>query len=97
MLGASVTMDLLAGILAQRGDVGRTVRNSTSLSGAFDFELDYMPTAPLDPSNPNAAQTAADGPTLFTALKEQLGLRLDSRQGPVEVVVIDRVSRPTEN
>ena len=84
--GLSVSLDLLAGVLTQAPDVGRTVRNQTGLGGVYDVELEFAPMA-----------AGGDGPSLFTALREQLGLRLDSRQGPVEVVVIDRAERPSEN
>ena len=78
--------------------VGRIVLDKTELTGNYDFELTYAPEAlgiggpPLlnggpPPVDPNA-------PTLFTALQEQLGLKLDSQRGPVDVVVIDRVEQP---
>ena len=84
--GLSVSLNLLAGVLAQMPDVGRTVHNQTLLVGVYDVELEFAPMA-----------AGGDGPSVFTALREQLGLRLDSRQGPVEVVVIDRAERPSEN
>lgn len=79
--------------------VGRIVLDKTELTGNYDFELTYAPEAiggvgapalinggpvPVDPNAPN----------LFTALQEQLGLKLDSQRGPVEVVVIDRLEQP---
>jgi uncharacterized protein (TIGR03435 family) len=78
--------------------VGRIVLDKTELTGNYDFELTYALEAlnggppPLlnggpPPVDPNA-------PTLFTALQEQLGLKLDSQRGPVDVVVIDRVEQP---
>ena len=69
----------------------RAVTDMTGLTGTFDFVLDY---APLDPrfSDPTGAQS------IFTALQEQLGLKLESRKGPVEVVMIDRMEKtPTKN
>ena len=78
--------------------VGRIVLDRTELTGTFDYELTFAPEAlggnppPLvngapPPVDPNA-------PTLFTALQEQLGLKLDSQRGPVPVIVIDRVEPP---
>jgi uncharacterized protein (TIGR03435 family) len=69
----------------------RVVTDMTGLTGTFDFVLDY---APLDPrfSDPAGARS------IFTALQEQLGLKLESRKGPVELLVIDAVRKtPTEN
>jgi uncharacterized protein (TIGR03435 family) len=80
--------------------VGRIVLDRTGLDGAYDFELTYAPEQRLPagalfnggteppPVDPNA-------PSLFTALQEQLGLKLDSDRGPVEVLVIDRVEQPS--
>jgi uncharacterized protein (TIGR03435 family) len=73
--------------------VGRQVIDRTGLSGGFDFELQFSgraTTAAVDGA-------AADGVSLFTALEEQLGLKLESTRVPVEFVVIDRLERPTEN
>jgi uncharacterized protein (TIGR03435 family) len=67
----------------------RQVSDGTGLTGEYDFSLRWTPD-----------QTVVDepGPSVFTALQEQLGLRLESREGPVEVLVIDHVERtPTEN
>lgn len=66
---------------------GRTVVDETGLGGAgFDYELRWSP----DPANP-------DGPSIFTAIEEQLGLKLVPKSGPVEVLVIDSISEPTAN
>jgi uncharacterized protein (TIGR03435 family) len=85
------TMANLARMLPQY--VGRSVEDRTGLSGAFDFDLDFEPRDPkefTDVPDP-------DRPSIFTALREQFGLKLESTRGPVEVVVIDGVERPTEN
>jgi uncharacterized protein (TIGR03435 family) len=64
-------------------NTGRLVADRTGLTGVWDFDLKYSP--------PNAPNADPDRPSLFTALQEQLGLRLDATTGPVEVLVIDRV------
>jgi uncharacterized protein (TIGR03435 family) len=69
------------------GQVGELVTDRTGLSGEYDFTLEWVP---------NLNDSAA-GPSLFTALVEQLGLRLEAGKRPVEAVVIDRIERPTED
>jgi uncharacterized protein (TIGR03435 family) len=78
--------------------VGRIVLDKTELTGNYDFELTYAPEAigsvgapPLINGGPVTVDPNA--PNLFTALQEQLGLKLDSQRGPVEVVVIDRLEQ----
>jgi uncharacterized protein (TIGR03435 family) len=65
---------------------GRTVVDRTGLTGVWDFDLQWSP--------PNAPNADPDRPSIFTALPEQLGLRLDATTAPVEVLVIDQVERP---
>jgi uncharacterized protein (TIGR03435 family) len=91
------SMSELARSLSQQ--VGRVVVDKTGLTGGFDFELTYTPVqigtgGPL--GAPDGAPVAADpnAPNLFTALQEQLGLKLDSERGPVEVLVIDHIEQP---
>jgi bla regulator protein BlaR1 len=82
-----VPMSMLARTLARM--LQHQVSDSTGLTGEYDFTLRWTPD-----------QTVVDepGPSVFTALQEQLGLKLESRKGPVEVLVIDHVERtPTEN
>jgi uncharacterized protein (TIGR03435 family) len=68
--------------------VGRPIVNKTGLEGGYDLMLDYAPEG-ADASDPR--------PSLFTALKEQLGLELAPGKGPVDVIVVDHIERPTEN
>jgi bla regulator protein blaR1 len=86
----SITMDVLATELAEA--VRRPVVNRTGLIGEFDLDVNYAPD--LDTV---AAPETATAPTLTTALREQLGLKLEGDRGPVDVLVIDRALMPTEN
>ena len=92
-----VTMDVLAAQLSAR--VGRSVVDRTGLSGRFDLDVDFAP-QPLraEPgSDPASVDRPADsGPSIYTAIQEQLGLKLDSQKRSVDVTVIDSVERPTE-
>jgi uncharacterized protein (TIGR03435 family) len=76
----------------------RIVIDRTGLSGNFDVDLTYTPDRlPQGPPPPGVQMPSIDpnGPSLFTAVQEQLGLKLESERGPVEVLVIDHVERPT--
>jgi uncharacterized protein (TIGR03435 family) len=70
----------------------RPVVDRTGLTGRFDFDLEYTATSDLA----NLAD-AADRVSIFTAIQEQLGLRLQAEDVPLEVLVIDAIERPTEN
>jgi uncharacterized protein (TIGR03435 family) len=80
--------------------LGRTIIDKTGVTGKYDIRLEWTPdesqTATLPPDAPKPAADSA-GPSIFTALQEQLGLKLESQKGPVEVLVIDRAEKPTEN
>jgi uncharacterized protein (TIGR03435 family) len=88
-----VTLNELANTLSRR--VGRPVINRTGLAGEFQFELSWL--QDLQAGAAAAPAPANDGPTLFTALQDQLGLKLESGRGPVEFLVIESVERPTPN
>jgi uncharacterized protein (TIGR03435 family) len=90
------SMSALASSLGQF--VSRPVSDRTQLTGLFDFELKWTPdTLPQLPSGAPPLDIDPNGPSIFTALQEQLGLTLESTRGPVDVVVIDRLERPTED
>lgn len=82
--GGSVTIEMLATMLSN--PAGRLVFDRTGLTGKFDADLEWSPD-----------QTATDKPSIFSAVQEQLGLKLESTRGPVDVVVIDHVERPVED
>jgi len=69
------------------GRLDRTVTDRTGLAGAYDVKLDWSPDLSTDTSSAS----------IFTALQDQLGLKLESGKGPVEIIVIDSLERPTEN
>jgi uncharacterized protein (TIGR03435 family) len=98
--GGGQSMAQIATLLS--GRVGRTVVDRTGLTGNFDLDLswtpDQMPPAlsgAPPPGAPPLAPIDPNGPSIFTALQEQLGLKLESTKGPVDVVVIDSVEQPT--
>ena len=81
-------------------EVGRTVVDTTGFAGVFNVRLEFAPDLPgfdTGPASVRPSASVAPGLTLFTALQEQLGLRLVPAQGPVDVIVIERVERPSEN
>jgi bla regulator protein blaR1 len=86
--------------------VGRTVVNNTGLTANYDYLLHWTPDessmprigpAGGGPPPQDDAPVDPNGPTLFTALEEQLGLKLQSEKGKVDVIVIDHIDLPTEN
>jgi uncharacterized protein (TIGR03435 family) len=83
------------------GQVQRVVLDRTGLTGNWDFELTYTPDQSQPPPGggppPGVELPAVDpnGPSLFTAVQEQLGLKLEPARGPVDVLVIDRIEQPT--
>lgn len=96
MQGRAVPLSYIAGSLAVT--LRREVVDKTNLTGLYDFKLQWTPDSIAlgNTSSPTPASSSS-GLSLFTALQEQLGLKLESSKGPVEVLVIDSVSRPTEN
>ena len=91
------TLSDLTMILARFPAVSRRVLDRTGLTGRFDFDLEWTPlVAPPGPPPPGVPSDAA-GPTLFTALQEQLGLKLESTKETIAVLVIDSVNQPSPN
>lgn len=99
MLAKGMALDRVAQDFQEVGDDtgGRTVVNKTGLTGQYDFTLDWMPEQGAAAPGVDGAAAASEGPSIFTALQEQLGLRLVPAKGMVEVIVIDSIERPTEN
>ena len=76
-------------------ELQRPIIDRTQLTGRYDIDLNFLPDS--GPMTINGTAINADAPSLTTAVREQLGLKLDSTRAPIDVVVIDRVSAPTEN
>jgi uncharacterized protein (TIGR03435 family) len=109
IVASSVPLTELARILSPR--LGRIVYDKTGLTGLYDFDLTFSPEqlgggpgGPLalgggapPPGAPPLPAVDPNAPSLFTAVQEQLGLRLESTKAPVDVIVIDSVERPTED
>lgn len=88
-------MPLLARLLTS--SAGRTVLDRTGLSGTYDVELSYSPPVAFYATRSEGIKVANDqgaGTPIFTAVREQLGLRLESGRGPSEVLVIESAARP---
>jgi uncharacterized protein (TIGR03435 family) len=101
LTGKKAPMFILALLLSSM--TGRTVVNKTDLKGSYDYTLDWTKylQPPQVPPGAEATPVALDPMSvetaISTALQEQLGLKLESTKGPVEILVIDHVERPSEN
>jgi uncharacterized protein (TIGR03435 family) len=96
----NATMADFAGVM-QGAVLDRPVVDQTGLSGRFDFTLTWTPDefqfGGLGIRVPPPADNAAAPPDLFTAMQEQLGLKLEATKAPAEVFVVDRVEKPSAN
>jgi uncharacterized protein (TIGR03435 family) len=97
IVGKNLQMENLVRYLA--GQVGRDVLDKTGLTGKYNFKFSFSPdlNRPPDIAAPDAPRADTSGPSIFTALQEQLGLRLDTQKAPVEIIVIDSVQKPSDN
>ena len=90
--GTTISMASLVDMLAN--ELHRTVIDLTSLIGFYDMHLTYAPDRPAGEDNGQAADT---GPSLFSALQDQLGLKLVPAKGPVTTLIVDHIEPPTPN
>ncbi|MBZ5612140.1 MAG: TIGR03435 family protein [Acidobacteriia bacterium] len=101
--GEGVPLEMLTNVLSNQ--LGRPVIDRTGLQGPFDLKLEWTPdpgqAGPFGGLPPPGVEVPPppdpNGPSLFTAVQEQLGLRLESTKGPVQMIVIDKVEKPSEN
>ncbi|HLK48097.1 MAG TPA: TIGR03435 family protein [Bryobacteraceae bacterium] len=101
--GEGVGMDFVVQVLANQ--VGRAVIDKTGLKGKYDMKLTWTPDGPqgFGPGGgplPGGVEPPApdpNGPTIFSALQDQLGLKLESGRGPTDMIVIDHVEKASEN
>jgi len=100
--GTAVTISDLADMVS--GELGHEVVDRTGLEGKYDFSLNFKPEGPAPvPDHPVDSDSGVDapppdtsGPSIFTALQEQVGLKLEPQKGPVKILVIDSIEKPTE-
>jgi uncharacterized protein (TIGR03435 family) len=101
MTGRAVTIEMLVKALVGAVEDHREIRDQTGLDGRFDLDLEWTPDnavvnlRPLDA--PPLPVVDPNGPPLVTALREQLGLRLDPQKAGAKVWVIENVERPNTN
>jgi uncharacterized protein (TIGR03435 family) len=95
MPARNVTVGDFVSVL-QRAILDRPVVDKTGLTGRYDFDLTWAPDASQFGGEIPAPEDASS-PTFFTAIREQLGLRLEATRGPVEVFVVDNAERPSPN
>jgi bla regulator protein BlaR1 len=95
LVAKRMTMRAFASLLSRM--TSRLVQDHTALDGEFNFTLTWTPDDFQRPDPLGRAPATAEAPSLFTALQEQLGLRLESTRAPVDVLVIDHVERPSED
>jgi uncharacterized protein (TIGR03435 family) len=112
LAGSAVPVSILTDVLSRQPEIGgRVIVDETGLKGRYDLNLHWAAEGPspmggMGPG-PGAGGAPGDaggasasdstGPSIFTALEEQLGLKLEPRKGPVDVLVIENIERPSEN
>src|ERR1039458_222746 len=93
----NMTMEKFAAYLTTL-NLGREVQDRTGLTGRYDLKLDFAPlTAATAPSAESTAPAPDAAPDIFTAIQEQLGLKLEPARGPVQTLVIDHIEKPSGN
>jgi uncharacterized protein (TIGR03435 family) len=92
---AGVTLDDFSTRLDQVLD--RPVVNRTEIAGLFDIRLDFARQGTTLAASPTGGVLESDTPSIFTAIQQQLGLRLEATKGPIEVLIIDHAEKPSEN
>jgi uncharacterized protein (TIGR03435 family) len=95
--GRATMADLAMRLLNNAVDDHRPVEDRSGLSGTFEFDLEWTPVAPVPADAPPAPPVDPNGISLFTALREQLGLRLEPAKQRIDILVVDRAERPTED
>jgi uncharacterized protein (TIGR03435 family) len=100
LAGTRLTMDVFATVLSR--ELETDVLNRTGLPGKYDLQLDWTPDSgpcrvAADSQSRSAAADPSGLPPFHTALQQQLGLRLESSKGPMEILIVDRVERPSGN
>lgn len=99
LTGTAAPIAILVNQLSQQ--LGRSVTDKTGLTGRYDFTLKWTPddlgVAAGQPAGPDAPTADPSGPSIFTAVQEDLGLKLQSAKGQVEILVIDHAERPDAN
>ncbi len=100
--GQGITLAEMAQALTQElsQELGRVVIDKTGIDGRYDVTLKWTPdtgAAGMDGGTESTAPPPDSGPSIFTAIQEELGLKLESTKGPVQVLVIDHVEMPSEN
>ena len=99
LIATTATMKSLADALSHL--LGRPVRDETGLDATYDFTIEWDPNSTLPMNGPTARpQEPSSDPgrsSIFTAITQQLGLRLDSKKASVQVLVIEKLNHPTEN
>jgi len=95
--GRATMKDFANRFAAQAVDDRRPVEDHTGLAGTFDFDIEWTPILPIPADAPPAPPVDPQGPPLFTALREQLGLKLEPARQQIDIVVVDHAERPTEN
>jgi len=101
-----MTVLQFSGAISRMPGINRVVLDRTGLDGAYDIDLQWTPDqlpprpaggAPDGPLRVNGVDVDPNGPSIFTAIQEQLGLKLESSKGPVHVIVIDALDQPIDD
>lgn len=87
--GRNVTIAFMADMFSQRVQPGRPIIDATGLRGKFDVLIEFVPES--------KAESDPDGPRFEQALRDQLGLKMESRRSPMDIMVVDHIERPSEN
>ena len=96
----NATLALFASMVLQGELLDRPIVDQTNLTDKFDFHMAFLPDESMFHGHPPPIPTPTDdnpAPSLFTAMQEQLGLKLEPVKGPAQVIVVDHIERPSQN